>query len=46
MCKEKELKEQQNERLTVKKGEVHFLSKEEVEKRMKNRYNELKNKEK
>lgn len=46
MCKEKELKEQQNERLTVKKGEVHFLSKEEVEKRIKSRYNEFKKEEK
>lgn len=35
---EKKLQEEQKERLTVKKGEIQFLTKEEIEKRIKNKY--------
>ena len=35
---EKKLRDEQQERLTVKKGEVQFLTKEEIERRIKNKY--------
>lgn len=35
---EKKLQEEQQDRLTVKKGEVQFLTKEEIERRIKNKY--------
>ncbi len=35
---EMNLQKEQQERLTVQTGEVQFLTKEEVEKRIKNRY--------